>query len=1263
MFNKILSINNCFRAVVFNVLLLVALINSHSIMALAESEHVPIFGDLEISNSIINVEHINTSSINNPNLSEKGVMIWTPDISDMPDDLECHAMLDNNTGKLSILLSGSNDSLNSYLMPSVEGMRPDDLKSIELMIHAQLYTRLYKLLENESLKLRLNLSGDPLYRSTESHNFIVVTKICIGSICINTSTNILSFIKKVPIIPWPHLSILNLAPNNTNLSSENVSFTWQTILTSNSSIKINNKDRTQDRNATPTQDHLIKLNATLEENKCYSYEATSSTPYESATRVGSFCINETKVPVFLGKPISFDINRDYNQTCTLRIKNKDSKTHNVTANVSSPYSDLILGFLETGTANNSICLNASEEKKLNLTIHAQDAMQKEYNLIARLYDRDDARLYDEAPVTVRIDFVPNFTIREIANDSLTLVKTIRIDNRGDTLTDLQVRSDPESRIYLHPRLNHFNLKSGEHKDFYAIPLFSENATSISGNITAQAGGRNETLHVVFECRDGNRIYKANLSYPQITIVKEDWYCYNRNNVSMPFLMPPGFDALDVRSAKMQIDFSLPSPRFWYLPHNVTILLNDETMDKMVSVIPEGTYTYNLSAANFNYANPENGNLGYNEIRLNTEHLNPAHYIVSGKVTIRLCLRILERWVCAPSRQAAEEILWRTPGINPVPENLAVNIISPQDGTNETLNNSFDIKASVNGSNGGLIGPRSNLEVFAESEDGQNVTLVDDGKDDGIYEGTLYAKRLGRVNITVKALNCLNSGRDNAWIYVKNITIGPDLVVSGMDTLKSTSRPGEIKINVTVFNKGNGTDLPFIVNLSVVDKTREIIGLAAGSSKTVNWTLNENELCGKVIQACADSENNVFEQDETNNCLQDCYCTICNQTTPSDLIISKLSDKVVPANEPITIDFGVKNIGNKETTRPFEVELRIDGNNIQNIQMEGLAGNQTKEDNFRNLSGVKEGIYPITICIDTTNVVTESKEGNNCRSANLTVIPPGNIIIINSNGPELFNYPVSVQMPIEGSSSLRFLDEQNNDLYYWVEKGSEIDSKVMVWINVTRIHPGKTIINVSQGFNPSTYQDPKKVFRFFDDFQTFDSSQWNYETIGGGALIPDADGVKFTASRSLDSQVFLQSRKSFFPGTALMFRVNLGSGQSRVTKAMGFINDHNARISPSLSWVANGRDISYNSDYGMRTALINFVPGYRIFEIRWQDKDVFFVIDGKVYGPNNLNSIDPTMPIEFILQSEITRDNSEMTLDWVAIRDYLSSDLKTELRMS
>ncbi len=846
---------------------------------------------------------------------------------------------------------------------------------------------------------------------------------CGSSYRYNVTSSISNATKTISVtVPVRHLEapfpITNLTPkDNATLNASQVEFTWQTECPSSSEVTI-----WMDAGRTPKTikgpDNVINHRVVIENLSCNSsfwYVAASRISDRSATSERRHFQTGKCGLVFIGKPYDFKIGRDYNQVYTILFMNMNSKGCNVSLNAINPYSDIRIGFIETGTENESIYIGPSKSAERKLIVHAQDASKKQYNVTINLVNEDESIVADTAQATINIDFIPDFTIREVASDSKTLVKTIKINNLGDKLTDLRVRANPESQICLHPVYDHASLSSGDNLTFYAVPLFAEGREKIIGNITATAGNMSKSIVVDFSCTDGKRIIPVTLNYPQITIEKNDEYCTNDPDINVSFNIPYGFDASDVVSARMTQDFSLPWPRSLYRKHNVIVYLNNHIIDQMKDVIPEGTYSYDLSHSYFNYAIYGIDTSGVNVLRLKTEHLNPAHYVVSGKASFSLCLRKLERWVCASSEEEAEQILWETPGITPVPDNLYVNIAQPLNNSTLDVNRPITIKALVNGSVGGSIRPQSNLMVSAETAiagETFRISLYDDGKhsdsqeDDGIYAAEWTPVKSGWYNINVSAENCRDSGSSNVWVHAVQPPIKPpfDLNISEIDTVKSSKHPDKVDVHFSVANIGEETAPAFRANLSVIgeenaDYSQNIaVNLGPGEDVRLdNWTLNEAETCGKEIRICV--EANSPENNTDNNCLVSGYCLDCGNRKPEivnqDLEISELKHETDEISGQIAVGFTVKNIGSKDVMSPIKVELSINGMVSDSIDIgDGLAASQVYDGAF-SISDLSEGNYSVSICVDADKSVNESNESNNCKAEILQIGPPNyDFIILN-----------------------------------------------------------------------------------------------------------------------------------------------------------------------------------------------------------------------------------------------------------------------------
>mgnify|MGYP000409697083 CR=1 FL=1 len=119
-----------------------------------------------------------------------------------------------------------------------------------------------------------------------------------------------------------------------------------------------------------------------------------------------------------------------------------------------------------------------------------------------------------------------------------------------------------------------------------------------------------------------------------------------------------------------------------------------------------------------------------------------------------------------------------------------------------------------------------------------------------------------------------------------------------------------------------------------------------------------------------------------------------------------------------------------------------------------------------------------------------------------------VIINNSVDLDLTNYQVRIVLTdtnfntwynIAGNNGedLRFIDEDGNELSYWIEYFSKDDEYAIIWVKVPYIPANSTtkIYMLYGNPNAESHSDGDAVFEFFDDFTQFNTNIWwyNYTT--------------------------------------------------------------------------------------------------------------------------------------------------------------------------
>jgi len=108
-----------------------------------------------------------------------------------------------------------------------------------------------------------------------------------------------------------------------------------------------------------------------------------------------------------------------------------------------------------------------------------------------------------------------------------------------------------------------------------------------------------------------------------------------------------------------------------------------------------------------------------------------------------------------------------------------------------------------------------------------------------------------------------------------------------------------------------------------------------------------------------------------------------------------------------------------------------------------------------------------------------------------------ITITEQSGNDLTDYQVKIvldstwdgwnNLATTNGSDIYFLDSSNNPLYYWIEEFDYSNQEATIWVKVPSI-PASSSVTIYMYYgedNPySSYNDPSKVFLFYDDFETW-----------------------------------------------------------------------------------------------------------------------------------------------------------------------------------
>ena len=243
--------------------------------------------------------------------------------------------------------------------------------------------------------------------------------------------------------------------------------------------------------------------------------------------------------VFLERNYVFNVKRDYQQHCAIKIANNDDKSHSLKATVFNPYRDFIVGFVGEGSIDKTIEIAAGEKRTLELVAHAQDTKKEEYPFIINLETLAGKVMKDSAQVLVKVeqvDFNVQVELGEV--DPVTLGTVIKIRNLGGGLTDFSIKPGKElwGKVKFLPEVNHALLKSNAYLKIQVLPRLEIGRRELAGEIVISAAGKKQTVPIKFVVPKGKQVFCAvTQSIYQSSAATH--FCTNRENVDLELNTP------------------------------------------------------------------------------------------------------------------------------------------------------------------------------------------------------------------------------------------------------------------------------------------------------------------------------------------------------------------------------------------------------------------------------------------------------------------------------------------------------------------------------------------------------------------------------------------------------------------------------------------------------------------------------------------------------------------------------------------------------
>ena len=222
----------------------------------------------------------------------------------------------------------------------------------------------------------------------------------------------------------------------------------------------------------------------------------------------------------------------------------------------------------------------------------------------------------------------------------------------------------------------------------------------------------------------------------------------------------------------------------------------------------------------------------------------------------------------------------------------------------------------------------------------------------------------------------------------------DLSVAALSSDASAYDAGDaITITAAIRNQGLRTAVGFYVALTSPDlttQTKYVSSLAVGGTTNVTFTYTASQYTSDktiTVTAIADSSGAVAESDESNNTRTASFTARKYIPPFPDLTVSSLtSDKgLYEAGDTVTVTAVVKNIAQSASyTTTVRLTVPNIGTYSQNIPALSAGASQMVTFTFTAPASLSAQNVTVTAFADPNNIVAESNENNNTRTAVISI---------------------------------------------------------------------------------------------------------------------------------------------------------------------------------------------------------------------------------------------------------------------------------------
>lgn len=216
--------------------------------------------------------------------------------------------------------------------------------------------------------------------------------------------------------------------------------------------------------------------------------------------------------------VEFELERDFDQTAYVTVKNTGAKDVEFILDITNNYDDIFLGFVGAGSPDQPTLVTAGSSVKVKLTVFAQKVGKNKYTLPVKSYIVDGANYILDTETELVINFKDanlNFACDLMSTNTDTLEQNFMLVNMGDDLNCVSVTADSDLAEYvtLNPTVSDTPVKNGESLNVTVTPNYTalkeNNVTLVKGNLVISAVGKQQSFAVTIDT-EGKEIHSITM---------------------------------------------------------------------------------------------------------------------------------------------------------------------------------------------------------------------------------------------------------------------------------------------------------------------------------------------------------------------------------------------------------------------------------------------------------------------------------------------------------------------------------------------------------------------------------------------------------------------------------------------------------------------------------------------------------------------------------------------------------------------------------